>query len=113
MRDINGKADVYMWEDGELSLISTGKAARPSKFVDASADGDDVFFTTRERLVGADVDDQVDVYDARVGGGFAGAAAPARVHRRRVSGAADRRAEPLGPVERSGSGDGPGVRRAR
>ncbi len=70
-RDVNGRADVYMWEDGELSLISTGQAAEESEFVDASASGDDVFFTTRERLVGSDVDEKVDIYDARVGGGFA------------------------------------------
>ncbi len=69
-QDTNGKADVYMWSGGELRLISTGKAADASEFVDASADGDDVFFTTRERLVGADTDNQVDVYDARVGGGI-------------------------------------------
>ncbi len=69
-RDVNGRADVYMWEGGELSLISTGKSDERSEFVDASASGSDVFFTTRERLVGSDVDDQVDVYDARVGGGF-------------------------------------------
>ncbi len=68
--DTNGKADVYMWSDGELSLISTGKSGEESEFIDASTSGDDVFFTTREQLVGVDVDDQVDVYDARVGGGI-------------------------------------------
>jgi hypothetical protein len=69
-RDTNAKPDVYMWSGGELSLVSTGKGGEASEFVDASASGDDVFFTTRERLVGADVDDHVDIYDARVGGGF-------------------------------------------
>ena len=69
--DANGKVDVYLWSDGELSLVSTGKAADGAEFVDASANGRDIFFTTRERLVGSDTDDQVDVYDARVGGGFA------------------------------------------
>ncbi len=68
--DTNGKADVYMWEGGELSLISTGRSAGGSEFIDASADGRDVFFTTRERLVGADIDNRVDAYDARIGGGF-------------------------------------------
>ena len=68
--DTNGKSDVYMWSDGEVSLISTGKAGEGSKFIDSGANGSDVFFTTRERLVPADSDNQVDVYDARVGGGI-------------------------------------------
>lgn len=59
-----------MWSAGELSLISTGKNVENSELVDASSDGRNVFFTTRERLVGADINNQVDVYDARVGGGF-------------------------------------------
>lgn len=69
-KDVNGKADVYMWSDGELSLISAGTGASNSEFMGASASGDDVFFTTRQQLVGADTDEQIDVYDARVGGGF-------------------------------------------
>ncbi len=68
--DTNGKTDVYMWSEGELSLISTGQGAEGAEFIDASASGDDVFFTTREQLVGRDTDELVDVYDARVGGGF-------------------------------------------
>jgi hypothetical protein len=68
--DTNGGTDVYQWQDGKLSLVSSGQGAEGAKFVDASADGSDVFFTTRERLVGNDVDDQKDIYDARVGGGF-------------------------------------------
>ena len=39
-------------------------------FLDASASGDDVFFATRERLAPTDTDELVDVYDARVDGGF-------------------------------------------
>jgi sugar lactone lactonase YvrE len=68
--DTNGESDVYQWSDGELSLVSSGRGPEGAKFVDASADGRDVFFTTREALVGSDVDRQVDLYDARVGGGF-------------------------------------------
>ncbi|MBO0746713.1 MAG: hypothetical protein J2O47_00095 [Acidimicrobiaceae bacterium] len=62
--------DVYQWEDGEPRLISDGQSASPSSFADASPSGDDVFFLTREPLVGSDADPNVDVYDARVGGGF-------------------------------------------
>jgi len=62
--------DVYQWEDGQPRLISGGQSDSPSSFVDASPSGDDVFFLTRQRLAGSDIDDNVDVYDARVGGGF-------------------------------------------
>jgi hypothetical protein len=40
------------------------------------ASGENVFFTTRDRLVAADQDDLIDLYDARVGGGFAAEAQP-------------------------------------
>ncbi len=87
--DANGQMDVYEWEregagscermsasfserdGGCVYLISTGQSAQPSYFGDASADGDDVFFFTRQSLVGQDRDLNVDVYDARVDGGIA------------------------------------------
>jgi hypothetical protein len=74
--DQNSAIDVYEWEDddldgeGELRLISSGRGATDSKFLDASASGRDVFFTSRDRLVGMDTDNQVDLYDARIGGGI-------------------------------------------
>jgi hypothetical protein len=74
--DRNTNLDVYEWDDrdldgqGELRLISPGRGPFDSKFLDASVSGDDVFFTTREQLVGIDTDNQVDLYDARVGGGI-------------------------------------------
>jgi hypothetical protein len=61
---------VYMWSGDHVSLISTGRSEDDSTFGDASADGHDVFFRTTERLVGRDVDRNIDVYDARVGGGI-------------------------------------------
>ncbi len=70
-QDVNGRFDVYEWEAGRLRLVSTGTSTDGSDFVGASEDGDDVFFITRDRLVGQDVDGLKDVYDARVGGGFA------------------------------------------
>jgi hypothetical protein len=69
--DSNGVLDVYVWEDGQVDLISTGRGSEASELIDMSASGDDVFFTTRERLSVMDCDDQMDVYDARVNGGFA------------------------------------------
>jgi hypothetical protein len=71
--DHNTVYDAYQYTvaTGKLDLISTGRAgADHSFFMDASASGNDVFFTTRERLVGWDGDQSVDLYDARVGGGF-------------------------------------------
>ena len=69
--DTNGKLDVYMWSGDHVSLISTGRSEDDSTFGDASADGRDVFFRTTEQLVGRDDDRNIDVYDARVGGGIA------------------------------------------
>ncbi len=79
--DVNGEAgcegpgldsceDVYEWNDGTVSLVSSGSGDDPAILVGASHDGRDVFFLTRQRLLGWDVDDQVDLYDARSGGGF-------------------------------------------
>jgi len=56
---------------GCIYLISTGKSEFPSLLADASESGNDVFFFTRQSLVGQDEDELQDVYDARVGGGLA------------------------------------------
>ena len=89
LRDTNGKQDVYEWQraqskaecneagadlyveeaNGCLSLISSGQSDEDSEFIDASADGRDVFFTTASSLVPQDYG-LVDVYDARIEGGF-------------------------------------------
>jgi hypothetical protein len=79
-RDTNGQLDVYEFEQGGtgscpvasgcLYLISTGTSKLRSDFVDASASGNDVFFTTSQQLVPADTDGAIDLYDARVNGGI-------------------------------------------
>lgn len=79
-QDQNGaKRDVYEYDSktAALSLISSGRSGDDSYFLDASADGADAFFVTRERLVGWDRDDSYDLYDARAGGGFPEPAASA------------------------------------
>ena len=88
-RDTNGKADVYEWQraDGEkaceeagaelyvlsaggcLSLISSGQSPIDSEFADASPDGHDVFIRTQSSLLPQD-NGLIDVYDARINGGF-------------------------------------------
>jgi hypothetical protein len=69
--DTNGRLDVYQWENGHLALLSTGRSEGESFFGDASETGEDVFIFTRQQLVGQDTDENMDVYDARVGGGIA------------------------------------------
>lgn len=70
--DRNGRFDAYQYDvpTGVVHLISSGRDANDSYFLDASATGDDVYFVTREQLVGWDRDAAYDLYDARVGGGF-------------------------------------------
>jgi hypothetical protein len=71
MRDTNEKLDAYEWENGALSLISTGFSAFPSSLLTVTADGKDAFFFTRETLVPSDNNGQaMKIYDAREGGGF-------------------------------------------
>jgi hypothetical protein len=72
-RDTNGKRDVYEYDatSGKVSLISTGRSSSDSLFADASPSGNDVFFTSRQQLVGIDSDQATDLYDARVDGGIA------------------------------------------
>jgi WD40-like Beta Propeller Repeat len=81
----SGATDVYQWEaqgegsctraGGCVSLISSGRSPGGASFVDASANGADAFFLTDASLVGADIG-AVDLYDARVGGGFPEPPAP-------------------------------------
>jgi hypothetical protein len=79
-RDTNAQPDVYEYEQGGvggcqlasgcLYLVSSGTSSQGSWFLDASADGSNVFFTTGQQLVTADTDSAFDLYDARVEGGF-------------------------------------------
>jgi hypothetical protein len=70
--DNNGKTDAYVWSDGQAQLLSSGTSPDDSHFYNASADGADAFFVTREQLVGQDADHLVDLYVAKVGGGLEG-----------------------------------------
>jgi hypothetical protein len=53
---------------GCVGLISSGTSAKESAFLDASANGKDVFFLTAEKLVPQDIDSAYDIYDAHVCG---------------------------------------------
>jgi hypothetical protein len=56
---------------GCISAISSEAGTAPTVFLDAGADGRDVFFATLSHLTPTDEDNLFDVYDARIGGGFA------------------------------------------
>jgi NHL repeat len=80
--DVNGTQDVYQYEPvgvgdcspasstfsqskgGCVGLISSGKSAEESGFMDASENGSDVFFLTTAKLSPQDYDTAVDIYDA-------------------------------------------------
>jgi hypothetical protein len=83
-QDTNGLEDAYEYEPvgvgscaeasatfgmasgGCVSLISSGQSSGESIFMDASENGNDVFFATNSKLTGEDYDTAYDVYDAHV-----------------------------------------------
>jgi hypothetical protein len=68
--DKNRVPDVYEYQDGELHLISSGKETEPSVFVEASANGENVFFATAQQLLSRNRNSAFSIYDAREDGGF-------------------------------------------
>jgi hypothetical protein len=85
LQDTDKRADVYQWEaqgegdcaraPGCIKLISSGRSPEGASFLDASADGQDAYFLTDGPLVSSDPG-SIDVYDAKVGGGFPEAIKP-------------------------------------
>jgi DNA-binding beta-propeller fold protein YncE len=53
-------------EGGCVALISSGESEHESAFLDASNNGEDVYFLTSQPLVPQDTDTEFDIYDARV-----------------------------------------------
>jgi hypothetical protein len=70
--DTNGKRDVYEYDTGtgRVHLISSGRSHDDSFFVETTANGSDVMFTTSEPLVRSEIDGNWDMYDARIKGGI-------------------------------------------
>jgi len=121
-RDTNGVQDVYEWEapgsgschtgdadyfaqnGGCLYLISSGESPSESEFWEASPDGKDVFFNTASSLLPQDPG-SVDLYDARIDGGF-----PQPVVKAECEGEACQSPPPppAFPTPASGSYNGPG-----
>jgi hypothetical protein len=85
-QDVNGTWDVYEYEPpgigscsaanvtfsprsaGCVNLVSSGESAEESAFLDASENGDDVFFLSASKLVPQDTEAGLSVYDAHVCG---------------------------------------------
>jgi hypothetical protein len=71
LRDTNRLEDAYEWDEGHVSLISTGLDSNDSGLLTASADGKDAFFFTRQTLAPQDENGgAMKIYDAREDGGF-------------------------------------------
>jgi hypothetical protein len=66
---------VYEYEQGQVHAISDVAGGSESFFMDASANGENVFFGTADDLLPQVTSNNVAVYDARVDGGFPAAAA--------------------------------------
>jgi Tol biopolymer transport system component len=77
--------NVYEYHHGNVYLISDGRDVSQSpnagelsdvELVGTDAYGADVLFTTVDKLAQTDIDSNVDVYDARINGGFPAPASP-------------------------------------
>jgi Tol biopolymer transport system component len=77
-----GLTNVYEWHQGSVALVSGGAAEESDSNAVISPSGQNIFFTTTQGLVPLDTDGLRDVYDARLGGGFA----PAPAERQPCSG---------------------------
>lgn len=61
--------NVYEWEGGQVSLISDGSTSG-SIFDGTTPSGNDAFISTRSQLTSGETGNWINVYDARVNGGF-------------------------------------------
>jgi hypothetical protein len=71
-----GSPNVYEFHDGQVSLISDGQRDPNTSLLGLDSSGADIFFETSDPLVPQDGDTQIDVYDARIEGGFPGPSGP-------------------------------------
>jgi Tol biopolymer transport system component len=73
------KTSIYQWQNGQIRFLAFGERSGGNGlggYLDASADGDDVFIATARQLVSQDRDFVSDAYDVRVDGGFPPEAVP-------------------------------------
>ncbi|HYJ22292.1 MAG TPA: hypothetical protein VEW07_09750, partial [Solirubrobacterales bacterium] len=75
--DANGGPDIYEWRTGKLRLITDGegeyggRVSVPLELNGISPDGRDILFRVSARLTGFEHDEVGQLFDARLGGGFA------------------------------------------
>ena len=72
---VNGRPDIYEWHEdqpgkGTVGLVSSGTAESQDGYATLSPSGRDLFFATTAGLARADTENDTDIYDARIGGGF-------------------------------------------
>jgi hypothetical protein len=71
-QDHNAESDIYEWSEAGLALLSSGVPDSEGEYFGATADAKTVLFRTTATLLPRDRDGgELDVYAARVGGGFA------------------------------------------
>jgi hypothetical protein len=68
--DTNGTDDVYEYFQGQLRLVTPGDQPADATLSGITPDGSNVYFKTSQALVSQDTNRQIDMYDARVGGGI-------------------------------------------
>lgn len=68
--DVNDHWDVYMWRDGELSLVSPGDAEHHAYYSGNGIDGETVFIMTSQPIDPRELENDYDLYAVRAGGGF-------------------------------------------
>ncbi len=78
-----GLASVYEYHDEQVALVSDGhdlallREVSATELIGTDESGEDVFFTTGDQLLPQDRNTWVDLYDARIDGGFPPPAVPA------------------------------------
>ncbi len=75
-RAVNGDVNVYAWHEGRTGMISTGLSQTSDTNPVVSRSGQDIFFLTSQNILPQDSDGLLDVYDARIDGGFPEASVP-------------------------------------
>jgi hypothetical protein len=65
-----GVGNIYEWENGKVYLLAAGDSKGTTRYIDSSASGADAFFLSKEKMALQDFDSTVDIYDARVNGGY-------------------------------------------
>ncbi len=66
----DGRQNVYEYEDGHILAISDVAGGFESFFLATESTGDNVFFGSASQLLPEDTSNNVEVWDARVGGGY-------------------------------------------